>query len=81
MVSDVQGSGDVFSQGYAGGLIGYASLSPINNATASGAVTGLFDSGGLVGYLDRSDVSASQASGQVLSTSSRAGGLVGFSSR
>jgi len=66
-------------EAYAGGLVGYASKTPISNSHASGNISasGTSTNGGLVGYADSMTISNSHASGNV-SAGTTNGGLVGY---
>ncbi|MBE0619390.1 MAG: filamentous hemagglutinin N-terminal domain-containing protein, partial [Burkholderiales bacterium] len=78
---NVNGNDNVYGNQYLGGLVGYNNSGNIDNAYATGSVTGGSGNyvGGLVGYNSSGVVSNSYATGNV-SSISYLGGLVGHNS-
>ena len=84
LVGNISSSSSSSSNSYSGGLVGYASNSPISNsyAVVKGSISSIYISGGLVGYASNSPISNSyvEVTGNISSSSSYSysGGLVGL---
>jgi len=80
-VEDSWASGDVTNNGsnYLGGLIGFATGTPVSGSWATGLVEeSEVGSGGLIGYALNSEVTNSHATGDVVDGDDSAGGLIGL---
>ena len=78
VITNVHTTGDVTGpNGSVGGLLGAAALANIEDAYATGTITGNTDVGGLVGDLEDATITNSYATGDIVNGGDSGGGLVG----